>query len=339
MARPTCDFLGLTRDWIDVRLPMQWDQARAWFTEAVGAEVEDFTAPGRSGYRGAMRAVQPINAGSVSILGDHPKSLGWSMFSATGAAAEWGWNHAVSSFEVAQANRIDAALDFRCSERAFDAMLKEGEALCRLYDRRPFPMGTREEGRSLYFNFAGKKESERTGNEKQGQYTATLYEKGKQMDADPLWRRFELHVRPDKAVQKERLLTLEPDEILGSVEWSRAFLAYIGYNEAVKPARSSPYAKQAPVSEAARRAKVKMSLAYMGEQYGNAFREAVALYGEAEAWEQVRMAFRPVVCLDDGREISGPGLLRREAQQEWSDVFRDDLQRRQYEAGAGGLLH
>lgn len=338
--RSQVEFFGLTRDWIDVRLPMQWDEARVWFADAISDEVEDIKAPGRSGYRAGMRAVQPINAGSVSILGDHPQSLGWSMLSATGGAAEWGWNMAVSGFAVAQANRIDAALDFRCSDRVFGRMMTGGERLCRAQGLRPFPMGSSEEGRTLYFNWAIPKEAQKTGNEKMPQYTARLYEKGKQLDQDPEWRRFEVSCRPDKPVHKERCLLREPDEILGAPQWSRAFLESIGYSDAVKPGRVSPFAAEAPVAGNAKVAKLMSTLAHMGEQYGKAVRELARLVGEDEARKLVELAlFRPVVVQDDGSEVSGPGLLRRDAQTLWNDVFRHDLHRRVRDAGAGALVH
>lgn len=340
MGRRKCEFFGLSRDWIDVRLPMQWDEASKWFASTVGADVETYNAPARTGYREGLRAIQPQNAGSLSIIGDNPKSKGWSLFSGTGASAEWAWNAAVSSFEVGQANRVDAALDFYCSENAFANMLKEGESLCRLYNIRPHPMGTDIEGRTLYFNWGQKIEADRTGNEKKSQYTARLYEKGKQTRTDPSWRRFEVTSMPDKALQKERLFTLEPHEIIGSPEWSRAFCSHIGYSEAVKPARSAPYAQQAPVSDAAKEAKLMKSYSHLGEQYGAMHREAVKTFGEERARELLFLALeRPVIVQDDGRETTGPAMLRRMAQERWGDVFHHDLGKRIHEAGAGGLLH
>ena len=69
-------------------------------------------------------------------------------------------------------------------------------------------------------------------------------------------------------------------------------------------------------------------------------RDLVRLVGEDEARRIVETAlFRPVIVQDDGREISGPALIRREAQGRWNDVFKDDLQRRIHDAGEGGKVY
>lgn len=340
MARPLCQFVGLTRDWLDVRVPMKWDDVPAWFATAIGGEVEAFAPPGRSGYREGLKASQPVNAGSVSIMGDHPAARGWSLLSCTGASAEWGWNLSAVAFNVVQANRVDAALDFHCSQRAFDRMFDDLRGVARAHGRRPHPVGEADWGRTCYVNWSGKKGLEATPNVKMPQFTARLYEKGKEMGADPEWRRWEVSVRPDKPLQKERTFLLEPNEIIGSPPWSRAFLDSIGYSDAVKPGRASPFASQGPVSVDAKVAKRMCTLSHMGEQYGEAVRDLVRLVGEAEARRLVELAlFRPVVVQQDGSEISGPALVRREAQQRWGDVFRDGLARRIHDKGEGGSVH
>lgn len=340
MARPLCDFIGLSRDWLDVRVPMQWDDAPGWFASAIGAEVVDFAPPGRSGYRAGIKAAQPVNAGTVSMMGDHPASRAWSLLSCTGQSAEWGWNLCSVAFSVVQANRIDVALDFNCSQRAFDKMFDDVRGIAKVHGRRPHPVGEAEWGRTCYVNWAGKKGLEASENLKMPQYTARLYEKGKEMGVDPDWRRWEVSVRPDKPVQKERVFNLEPQEILGSPAWSRAFLESIGYSAAVKPDRASPFASRGPVSDDARVAKRMCTLSHMGEQYGEAVRDLVKLVGEDEARRLVELAlFRPVVVQSDGSELSGPALIRREAQSRWGDVFHDDMDRRKHDKGAGGQLH
>jgi hypothetical protein len=340
MARPLCNFTGLSRDWLDVRLPLIWEQAVGWFESVSLVAPTSFDPPGRSGYRGGLKVESPMTAGSVSIMGDNPRSLGWSMFSATGASAEWGWNLAASSFDVVQANRVDAALDFHCSQRAFDRMFADLTAITKAEGLRPHPVGEADWGRTCYVNWPRKAKYETTGNEKAATFTGRLYEKGKEMGQDPDWRRFEVVMRPDKGIKKERAFLLEPSEIIGSPSWSRAFLSGIGYSDAVKPARASPFAKTAPVSVDAKVAKRMSALSHMGEQYGEAVRDLVRLIGEDEARRLVELAlFRPVIVQDDGRETTGPGLIRREAQTRYSDVFRDDLKRKVHDAGAGGLLH
>lgn len=341
MARPLCKFVGLARDWIDVRLPITWPHVERWFPDVVGGEIAEFDPPGRTGYRAGLKMVEGYQAGSVSIVGDHPASLGWSMLTGTGTAAEWVWNLAAHEFPVgAQANRIDACLDFRCSQRAFDRMVKDLTAITKSEGLRPHPVGDADWGRTCYVNWPRKAEHEKSGNEKAAMWTGRLYEKGKQMGQDPEWRRFEVVSRPDKGVHKERVFSMEPAQILGSPKWSRAFLESIGYSEAVQPERASPFARSEPVSIDARVAKRMSALSHMGEQYGEAVRELVKLVGEDEARRLVELAlFRPKVVQDDGREISGPGLIRREAQQRWGDVFRDDLQRKIHDAGEGGKIY
>jgi hypothetical protein len=335
------DFLGLSRDWIDVRVPAQWEQAREWFEGSVGVECESFVPPARTGYREGLVAPQPQSTSQLSLMGDNPRSLGWSMFSASGAASEWGWNAVIDHFRVAQANRIDVALDFRCSQWMYDRLLQLGGAICEGHGIAPELVGySGEAGLSLYFNKRRKVGVSKGEVSAQPQYSAILYEKGKMLGVDPSWKRFELRNRPDKGRMKERALLLEPHEILGSTSWSRAFLAEIGYTDAVKPGRASPFAQTVPVSVDAKVARKMSTVAHMGEQYGEAVRDLVRLVGEDEARRIVETAlFRPVIVQDDGREISGPALIRRQAQQRWSDVFRDDLQRRQFDAGAGGMIH
>lgn len=337
MGRPLCKFVGLTRDWIDVRIPMTWPHAEQWFPEVVQGETVEFDPPGRSGYRAGIKMVEGYQAGAVSIMGDNPSSTGWTMLTGTGSAAEWVWNLTAHAFPVAQANRVDAALDFHCSQRAFDRMMKDLSSITKAEGLRPHPIGDAEWGRTCYVNWPRKAKHEKSGNEKAAMWTGRLYEKGKEMGQDPDWRRFEVVARPDKAVQKERVFGLEPCEIIGSPSWSRAFLESIGYSEAVKPERASPFARPAPVLVDAKVAKRMSALSHMGEQYGEAVRDLVKLVGEDEARRLVELAlFRPTVCLDDGREISGPGLIRREAQQRWGDVFRDGLRGKLHDAGALG---
>ena len=340
MGRPRCKFVGLTRDWLDVRVPLPSDLAEGWFRDAIGGDVAEMSARARTGYRSAFRAVQPGCASSVELYSDHPIRQGWSLLSCSGGSAEWGWNVAAAGFSVAQANRVDVALDFLCSQRAFDRMFDDARAISMAHDRRPHPVGEAHWGRTCYVNYTGgKKGLDASPNAKMPQFVGKLYEKGKEMGGDPDWRRWEVANRPDKPLMKERAFNLEPREILGSAPWSRAFLSSIGYSEAVQPGRASPFAIEAPVSFDAKVAKKMSTLSHMGEQYGETVRDLVRMIGEDEARRLVELAlFRPVVVQPDGREITGPALARREAQSRWSDVFRHDLAKRQHDAGDGGKL-
>jgi len=341
MRKPNVEFVSLCRDWIDVRVPALWEPAQEWFTRAVGGEVQPFTPPANRGYRQGIVAVQPQSSSQISLMGDNPRSLGWSMFSASGSASEWGWNEVITRFAVAQANRVDVALDFKCSQRTFDRLFKRAAEICLSYGRQPHIEGFHgPSGITLYLNRSAKSGVNKGEKGALPQYTGVLYEKGKQLGVDPDWRRFEVRNRPDKPIAKERALLLEPNEILGSPDWSRAFLQELGYSDAVKPGRASPFAQEAPVSVDAKVARNMNSLAFMGEQYGKVVRDLVRDIGEDETRRLLDLAlFRPVVCLDSGREIPGPALIRREAQQRWNDVFRDDLQRKIHDAGASGLIH
>lgn len=327
-----CEFFGLTRDWLDARFPTKFDDARQWFEAVVEAPVETIPAPARSGYTSACKALVAPHHGSVSLLGAHPQAVGWSMLSATGGAAEWGWE-AVRATPGAQANRIDAALDFRCTQRTFDRMFNAGKAICRAHERRPFSVGESREGRTLYFNWTAKTGLEKGASAKMPQFTARLYEKGKQLGLDPDWRRWEVTTRPDKGFAKERALQLEPHEILGSPAWSRDFLEAIGYSEAVNPGRASPYAKDKPESEDARVAKAMATLAHMGDQYGKAARELAQLVGKDEVRALIERALFETEQVEG--DLSGPDLIRREAQKRWGDVWHHDLARRRYNKGTG----
>ena len=339
--KPKIDFIGLSRDWLDVRLPAQWEPARDWFVEAVGGATESFVPPAARGYRQGVKAVQPQSTSQLSLMGDNPAALGWSMFSASGGASEWGWNEVITRYEVAQANRVDVALDFKCSQRTFDRLFARAAEICIACGRQPHQEGyPGPSGVSLYLNRNTKTGVNKGETIAMPQYTGILYEKGKMLGVDPDWRRFEVRNRPDKPRAKERALMLEPNEILGSPDWSRALLNEMGYSDAVKPGRVSPFAQEVPVNVDAKVARRMSTLSHMGEQYGEAVRELVQLIGEDEARRMVEQAlFRPVIVQDDGREISGPALLRREAQKRWNDVFRDDLQQRIYDAGDSALLH
>lgn len=339
MARPKFKFVGLSRDWLDVRVPLLAADAASWFMTVVDAEVELFKPPASSGYQAGIKSFEHINTGSVSLLSDHSTRKGWSLLSCTGGSAEWGWNVAAENFDVCQANRVDAALDFMCSETAFNRLLKDCRVVADTFNR-PYHYIEGMSGRTFYFNWSAKTGLDATGNAKVGYYTGRVYEKGKQLGIDPDLRRMEVSAHPDKPVKKERVFRLNPEQILGSPNWSRALLDLIGYSDAVKPGRSSPYASAGPVSVDAKVAKRMSAISHMGEQYGEAARDLVRLVGEEEAMRIVMTAlFRPVVVQDDGREITGPGLIRREAQQRWNDVFKDDLQRRMHDAGEGGKFY
>lgn len=344
MARPICKFVGLGRDYLDVRVPLLWEDAPTWFESAVSDEIAEFEPRGSSGYRQGLKAVQPLSAGTVSLVGDHPLALGWAMLSCSGSSAQWGWERTKQDFSVQQANRVDVALDFLCSQRAFDKMHKELTALAMAHGVRPHPVGAPQWGRTLYVNWTGGKEGlEATPNVKMPNVTGVLYEKGKQLGADPDWRRFEMRHRPDKPVYKEKVFQMEPQELLGRSKWARAFLQSIGYNEAVRPERASPWAAQGPVNDDARIAKKMCTLAFMGEQYGKSVRDLVDLVGEQEARRLVELAlFRgepDEKAVEERNARSGPEILRTMAQQRWADVFADDLSRRQYMKGRGGHLH
>lgn len=327
----------MSRDWIDVRVPMGWPDVEQWFPKAVDTEVVSFDPPGRSGYRQGLKLVEGFEAGAVSIVGDNPAAGGWSMLSGTGSAAEWVWNLAASTFAVTQANRVDAALDFHCSQWAFDRMMARLAGITKAEGLRPHPVGEAEWGRTMYVNWPRKAKHEKSGNEKAAMWTGRLYEKGKEMGQDPEWRRFEVVCRPDKPGQKERAFGLEPAQLLGSPKWAGAFLNSIGYSEAVKPGRSTPFARSAPVQVDAKVAKGMSALSHMGEQYGSQVRELVKLIGVEETRRLIEITlFREIVALDDGREITGPELLRREAQSRYGDVFRDEVRRKMHDAGSVG---
>ncbi|WP_459662075.1 hypothetical protein, partial [Novosphingobium sp. 11B] len=290
MGRPLCKFLGLSRDWLDVRLPLTWEAASQWFPEVVEGETVSFDPPGRSGYRSGLKMPEGYQSGAVSIIGDNPASRGWCMLSGTGSAAEWVWNLAASSFDAPQVNRVDAALDFTCSNRAFERMMKDLSGISEACGMRPHPVGHPQWGRTLYVNWSRKLRHEKSGNEKAPMWTARLYEKGKEMGQDPLWRRFEVVHRPDKPHAKEKAFHFEPCELLGSPKWSRAFLESIGYSEAVKPERASPYAKEEPASDDAKVAQGMSALSHMGEQYRNTARQLEKLIGREETLRLIEIA-------------------------------------------------
>lgn len=333
--------LGVSRDWLDVRLPMVWSKAEFWFenvADVAGSRSEPMEAPGRSGYTKGLRMPTPINTGSVSLLGAHPASLGWSMLSCSGSSADWGHDLVANAFNVCQANRIDSALDFKMTQRTFDRLFNMGRAICRDAGLRPHPMGEPEEGRTLYFNWQARHGLEKTGNEKAPQFSGRLYEKGKQLGQDPDWKRWEVTCRPDKGIKKERAFHMAPEQLLGAPAWSRALLSTIGYDAAEAPPRAAPFKLLGPVNDDARVAKLMSTFSHMGEQYGAAYLELVALVGQAQADEIVRTALKPVVLTDQGRSITGPEKLRHDAQVKWADVFVAESSRTQHRAGLGAQV-
>lgn len=334
--------IGVSRDWLDVRLPLVWPKAQFWFenvADVAGSRVEAMEAPARTGYTKALRMPTPPNTGSVSILGGHPNSRGWSMFSATGSAADWGHDLTANAFNGCQANRIDSALDFQMTQASFDRLFNLGRSICRDNGARPHPMGEPEEGRTLYFNWKAKHGLEKTGNEKAPQFSGRLYEKGKQMGADPDWRRWEVTCRPDKGIQKERAFSMGPAQLLGVPVWSRALLEKIGYVASEPPPRAAPFSVLGPVNDDAKVAKLMATFSHMGEQYGSAYRELVALVGQELADDVVRMALRPVVLTVEGRTMTGPEKLRHDAQRKWADVFVAGAALKQYRAGSGAQVN
>ncbi|WP_459662065.1 hypothetical protein, partial [Novosphingobium sp. 11B] len=79
------------------------------------------------------------------------------------------------------------------------------------------------------------------------------------------------------------------------------------------------------------------ALSHMGEQYRNTARQLEKLIGREETLRLIEIAlFRDAIVLDDGREITGPALIRRMAQERYGDVFRDQVRRKMHDAGAIG---
>lgn len=342
MPRSAFDFMALSRDWLDVRLPIPWAASSPWFIGLCG-EVEPFDAK-RSGYADGLRALDPAKDGhSVSLVGNHPQSRGWSLLSASGGAGEWAWSVVDSQFGAAQVNRIDVALDFRCSQTRFDRLFNKGRVLCKDAGLRPHPIGEADWGRTLYFNWSRKAQFEKTGNEKAPQFSARLYEKGKEQGQDPEWRRWEVVCRPDKGIQKERFFHLCPNSILGSPTWSRAFLDLMGYSDALKPGRASVERREDLAGEEQRLARRMATLAVMGEQYGSTYEELCGIIGEDEADRLVLSALKSkrVIVQPDGRETNSTRLLRQEAMRIHSSVYSSDVRRREHNAGAlrPGNLH
>lgn len=71
------------------------------------------------------------------------------------------------------------------------------------------------------------------GSKKAGSQALTrTYEKGKQLNANPDWVRFEVEVRPQSSKSKEALATMTPFEVMISVRWvSRMVLDMLDFGE------------------------------------------------------------------------------------------------------------
>lgn len=62
---------------------------------------------------------------------------------------------------------------------------------------------------------------------KDSQAQCRIYEKGKQLDANPDWVRLEFQIRPSKANAKKMVASMTPEQVVMSVAWCASFLLYL----------------------------------------------------------------------------------------------------------------
>lgn len=290
------EFLAISSDWLDARIPMDARVAAHWFRGAVersGAQVEAWNPPGASGYRMGLRAVQPEGAARLSLQYDNPSSPEWGYLTATGASAPWGIAicKEAARDETVEVNRLDVALDFNMSERDYQRLIKRWVKKLKEREKR-FRVIESSDGTTLYLGWCPKPAGLKTGNEKMPLVYATLYCKGAEMGlaADlPNMRRFEVHYRPDKPEYKRRVLGMEHNAILGIRDWTREFLEDIGYTEAVTPFRDGIYRREEAVSDDVLRGRNMQTLGHMVQQYRKAARQLAELCGEDGREQVMRM--------------------------------------------------
>jgi DNA relaxase NicK len=190
-------------------------------------------------------------------------------------------------------SRYDSAVDLVMSDGQF---ARRHSALVRLAGGigKPIrPIGTVERGRTLELN-AHVKTAISSPHKRLPEAQVMFYEKGKQLGADPAWKRVELRLRPGKPEAKLAAAALEPSAVWGVFQWTRDVLgcATQGMTSA-DPAEYPRFRVALPEVEAElRRIRAMKGLEQMAHQYGRTVETLVEFMGEDEAWELIRKRFR-----------------------------------------------
>lgn len=348
------EILGLGRDWLDVRLPLPFEDARRELQRALdrGGELirpdtgevfrptlREWQPLGRLGYQRGVEVEGPPTSGTLRLMGDHPSARSWSMLSASQHCAEWAAEFArivrprdAATLPALQVNRVDVALDYRFPADRAGEMFEAVHDLCASAGIRHYREGTPGLGETVVLNWSKAPEYRASRNASLPIYAARCYQKGIEQGAlidrpgapDVDWWRFELIVRPDKPIMKEQVFDRSFDELLAAPKWSRDFLGLIGYDPGARAARLAGGAIKVDLAdEKARKAKAMRTLGHMADQYAKAAQELAELVG----WERVEVMVLDALRTGKGEvgaqnQMLKPGdALRSEADQLWIDRF------------------
>jgi hypothetical protein len=334
-----CRILAVSRDWLDVRVPLAFDDAREFLACSVASngqsvrEIRDWTPLGRLGYKSGCEVVGPANSGSLRLMGNHSQSRGWSMFSASQHCADWlhdtieqampkGW----VNLPLPQVNRVDVAVDFMFPLARVSDLFGSALTIADTYELRRYREGIPEAGETFTFGWSKLPEHKKTSSPSMPIYSAVLYQKGLQQGANlnvecapsADWNRYEMRYRPDKVADKERAFSLTPHNVLSGKDWSIEFLAQIGYDKLAERVRMARPDVVTFDDEKAIKAKAMRTLGHMSDQYARSAQDLAKLVG----WDRVQDMIMDALKHDDHDALSRPGdMFRRQADMLWVDRF------------------
>lgn len=118
-------------------------------------------------------------------------------------------------------SRIDAAMDF-CEMEIIEPLFLAAANFAREHGMTTNQHGdwvNRKKGRTFQLG------------SRQSTAMYRIYEKGKQMSADPAWLRIESEIHPRKRPQREMARALTPDQVFACQPWQTEFLEFIGFQK------------------------------------------------------------------------------------------------------------
>lgn len=205
----------------------------------------------------------------------------------TGSNAPAGVHALRKYFPCHRVSRADAAEDFTADD-AWDRLSEVCTQVCKSHRVKIKHEGDfeyLEDGRTLYFGSSSSVTS------------ALLYEKGKQLSADPRWVRLEVRCRP-KSSHKEAVSVFEPAAIFGTAKWTKEIADRLTIPEVERMRMVEPWQ---PTDDA-------NSVKWMLRQYGRVLtKQSVVLGG----WENVGIYLRDQLKLMAEEDLCVKNIARK----------------------------
>lgn len=287
---------GVARcDWYDAAIPGVCHRA---VVEGLSAELS--ARPTKAApVRGYQSVVQLVDTGEgvqetrAFVMWDHPKSPDRVYVSGNGPSGGVVRRFLVDNGLDHEVARYDSAVDVMMSERSFSYRFGMLQRFGSEKSKTPWPMGTREHGRTLMLN---RRVKEATGsrNTKLPEAQTVFYEKGKQLAVCLEWKRIECRLRPQKPEAKAAASLLEPLDVWGAFTWTSEVLRIATAGELVCSAAAYPRFRMSlpDVQGELRRIRAMRTLEHMAGQYRRTYETLREIMGEDEADAAVLRALK-----------------------------------------------